>query len=916
MEFFPQAFLETAKKHPDFPCLEFEDKTHTYSEIFQLSLWIAKKIHLNFPDSDLPIVLVFSNQWEYIPCFLAVWICGKYFLPLDAGLPEAYRKKCITETRSSYSIDERIFHEWKKEFDSENFSFQIPDSFPYPKDRNLPAYLIYTSGSSGDPCGVLVTHSGIMNVLKKQIECFGLSPGKRTLSFLSISFDASLSEIGTSLLSGGTLVFRRENQNNLNHLSLVLNEFRITHAFLSPGILSTLTWEEGLYPETIITGGEKVSSSLLEMYKNKARLIIAYGPTETTICTHLFTPREDGDEVYLGDPIPGVETLILSSGEHPEEGELCITGDCLSLGYPHLTDLTKKRFVTLNGKRYFKTGDWVRKFPEGIQYIGRLERINKIRGFRIDPERIQKEIESLSLFRDVQIEVLETEKGWKIFLIYSEILVPDTTKIFEVLKKHLPNYWIPNYFIPRKDIPLNRSSKLDLLSLSSILPSRSHLLLPEMEPPVNEREKKIISLFQRILGPIEIGRKDSFQALGGDSLNFFQFLLLLEKEGWVKEATYFTPDTPISEISDKYRSSSSPISIQYHPGPKLLLKKEGNAEILISGSSGKLGGAFLDWITEEKNFDSLPDLLRNSHIYLPLRNPSFFKSHPRIHVLDWKDISMADSVQLTGLSNLKMIFHFAGNTNPFLSTEDLIFDNVSLTKDLLRWKENFPDCHFHHISTLAIFDSKTGQIPMEKVGLEEAPRKGYPESKYLSELLLESGRSRGVSDLFIHRLPQIISWKSPTKTSDLFTQFWQGILKDRIVPEWDDEKALNFQVLEKWIPKFIQNLSSGREVYHYSSVNLKWKDCKDLLKSNFPVRILSDQEYLEEIQIRRNSPSDEGGSTEVARTYFSQSIFRNEKNRMGIFLAGELEFLSGEKNGEEDKKDFLHFLKVLNSQVM
>ena len=270
------------------------------------------------------------------------------------------------------------------------------------------AYVIYTSGTTGQPKGVAVEQRGLPALLHSQIEAFQLSAESRVLWMLSPAFDASISDVGTTLLSGAALHIEAPDgaltTRSLTPAAVLetLHRRGITHADLPPALVAQLDADEAPQSlKTIVIGGEPCPPAAVRSWARRCRVVNVYGPTEATVCTSLCVcDPERWERPLIGRPIDGVRYMIdapVADRDDPgATGELMISGPCLARGYVNQPDLTAARFVTMNGARWFRTGDRVRRDADvELVFLGRMDRQLKIRGYRIEPEEIEAAIRAM-----------------------------------------------------------------------------------------------------------------------------------------------------------------------------------------------------------------------------------------------------------------------------------------------------------------------------------------------------------------------------------------------------------------------------------------------------------------------------------------------------------------------------------------
>ncbi|MCA9794030.1 MAG: AMP-binding protein [Candidatus Eremiobacteraeota bacterium] len=291
-----------------------------------------------------PVVVAQGRSPDTIVTWLAAWMSGRPFATLDPCWPKARQRELLALLE------------------------------PAPTEEL--AYLVFTSGSTGAPKAVKLTHRGLLPMLDHQREVFGLSPHSRSLWLLSPGFDASLSDVFTTLLAGATLVI-----DETPCLITRLERHAITHLDLPPALLSTFERLPNRV-KTLIVGGEICPAATIRRFAAQHRVVNVYGPSEATICTSMSVCTTDWERPMLGPPLPGVEYRVI--GE-----ELYIAGLQLAVGYHGAPELTRQKFPLLDGKRYFRTGDRVVERDGDFEFLGRTDRQVKIRGCLVALEEVE-----------------------------------------------------------------------------------------------------------------------------------------------------------------------------------------------------------------------------------------------------------------------------------------------------------------------------------------------------------------------------------------------------------------------------------------------------------------------------------------------------------------------------------------------
>jgi len=419
------------------------------------------------------------------------------------------------------------------------------------------AYILYTSGTTGRPNGVVVEHRALAHYALAAAEAFALAPHDRVLQFASLNFDTAAEEIYPCLARGATLVLRLAAM--LDTPSIFLDMCRTLG--LTVLDLPTAYWHEltrhlartGVStPEQlrlVVIGGEALHLERLRQWRRqvpgRVRLLNTYGPTETTVAATLCdltgpaaTAEEDARAASIGRPIRAVQAYILDARLQPvpvgAPGELYIGGAGLARGYLNRPDLTAERFVAHPfavepGARLFKTGDHARYRPDGqIEFLGRLDHQVKIRGYRIEPGEVEAALTRHPAVHTAAVVAREYTPGDRRLVAYlvadaAAGAEPTSESLRRFLEDRLPAYMIPAAFILLPELPLTPNGKLDRHALPA--PDHAHLAADApFVAPRTPAEESLAGIWAGVLRLDRVGVHDDFFALGGHSLLAMQIV--------------------------------------------------------------------------------------------------------------------------------------------------------------------------------------------------------------------------------------------------------------------------------------------------------------------------------------------------------------------------------------------------------
>ncbi|MDD9900250.1 MAG: amino acid adenylation domain-containing protein [Alphaproteobacteria bacterium] len=747
---FWEKFSDIVAQYPEAIAIEDGDKHITYATLAERAGQIGAHLRGQGAGPETPVALEMEKSADYITAMLGCWHAGAAFVPLPPSLPQQRRDHImkhadIRHTLTSYDLEKIQSHD---------------NTPPATLSKDILAYIIYTSGSTGAPKGVMIEHRGIVRFMEAQIKSFNLNPGNRALFYLSILFDAAISDIGTALLSGATLVIpSQEMVRNGAQLIKGLHEQRITHMDVPPSLLKAFSLKD--MPdslETIIIGGEACPPETVRQWAEKFRIINVYGPTEATVCTSLCQcDAETWDTPLIGDPLPGVIYDI------SDDGELYISGDCLARGYLNDTKLTDSKFIQHKGQRAYRTGDKVRRLDcGGIAFLGRIDRQFKLRGQLVEPDEIEACLHAHPALQ--KAAVIKRSERLVAFLSVKEPLL--VSGIAAHLKKSLPTWMIPQDFIFPDTWPLTPTGKTDTAALAK-LPvqhtKKNHI------PPQTENEQKLWDIWRDILKHDDFGITDDFFAIGGDSLDIIRMTLDAERQGLPLTAATLATNRTIQKITQNAEKQADAVSttwlkndVAFDSDWQNLFKTAQNRttppnippkHILITGAAGFLGGRLLHELLERTdahihcivratdNAAAMERIKKSLLRFLPEISPTHLSRITAIHGdLAHPHFGLTQDIWHQLAQDIDAVYHCAATVNMVLPYQDLRASNITATQEVLRFCCEGNKKTLHHASTLSVFvatDQNEGQL-LETDRLENTQTVygGYAQTKWAAEWML------------------------------------------------------------------------------------------------------------------------------------------------------------------------------------
>lgn len=550
-KYIHQLFEEQVAKTPQSVAVIFENEYLTYQQLNEQANQLAHYLQTLGVKQEVLVGICLERSLSMIVGLLAILKAGGAFLPLDPAYPQERLAFMLEDSQVSVLltqarlVDRLTLHsalvlcldtDWDlvSAKSQENPVSQITS-------ENL-AYIIYTSGSTGQPKGVLIPHQGLYNLVQEQIQAFDIQSNSRILQFASFSFDASVSEIFTTLVVGATLVMgTRESLMPGESLLKLLRDTAITTVTLPPSALAVLPFQPLPALQTIIVAGEACSPELAALWAKGRRFLNAYGPTEATVCATIAECTTFDKKLSIGYPIANKQVYILDKLLQPVpigvKGEIYIAGIGLARGYLNRPDITTERFIpnpfsNKQGERMYKTGDLGRYLSNSsIEFLGRIDNQVKVRGFRIELGEIEAALTQHPNVCEAVVIVREDKPGVKRLFAYvvCELEQPTSNQLRLFLKDTLPDYMVPASFTFLEAFPITPNGKIDRRALPT--PEIGFDNSTDYRAPSTLTEEVLAGIWSDVLGVKKVGINDNFFELGGDSIIGIQIIARANQAG-------------------------------------------------------------------------------------------------------------------------------------------------------------------------------------------------------------------------------------------------------------------------------------------------------------------------------------------------------------------------------------------------
>lgn len=540
-------FEAKVRRYGDRLAVRSEKVSYTYNQLNDLANRLANRILRIRGDAAEAVALMFEHDAGVLAAMLGVLKTGKFYVVLDPDYPKDRLQYMLADSGAELVVTDSLSLPLVADLTAGADTIIDFDKLePSPTDENpglkitpdALAMLLYTSGSTGQPKGVMHSHRNVLVETRNLTNAWGIGHQDRWLLYTSMSFANSVRTIYGGFLNGSAIYPYDLKKKGFGPLASWLNANQITIMRSLPttfrGFMAGLPPAEKFPAMRILSvGGEPMPVTDLEYFHRhfspSCVLVHGLGPTECFMVAWTYIPqgvRVDGSKLPIGYSLPDKDVLLLDEGGREvapgEIGEICVRSRYISLGYWRDRERTQAVFrADGSGVQIYRTGDLGTRDHGGcLTHVGRADFQMKIRGFRIEAAEIEAALRGIDGIVDAVVVGREDRSGELRLVAYFIPTLGRALTVSEIrrqLAPVIPDYMVPTAFVTLTEFPKTPNGKIDRRALPAVSTERPALDVP-FAPPVTSTEKQLAAIWSEVLGLSTVGLHDNFLELGGDSL--------------------------------------------------------------------------------------------------------------------------------------------------------------------------------------------------------------------------------------------------------------------------------------------------------------------------------------------------------------------------------------------------------------
>ena len=562
-----QRFERQVEAHPERVAVKTPRHEWTYRQLSARATGVAGRIHAAGGESDAPVGLLFEKGAPLMAGILGTLQSGRAYVPLDPSNPRDRLAYMLKHSEAGILLADDANLKLARELAGNSVAVVgIEDVGPgddrpavvRPATPDSIAYILYTSGSTGVPKGVVQSHRNVLHFMRVYTNNLGISSSDRLSLLSSYGFDGAVMDIFGALLNGATLVPARLLEDGPDGVVRQMADERVTIFHSTPTVFRQLFGDgsdTGEFPHIrlVVLGGEEAIAGDLELFKRRfgpaTVLVNGLGPSESTVTLQHFMTSDTVSRrrsLPVGHPVEDTEILLLSAGGTPTDvyGEIAIRSRHVALGYWRDEEKTRTAFTTESddpGRRVYRTGDIGRRLPDGtLEFVGRKDTQVKIRGFRIELGEVESVLGGHPAVQECAV-VARAEADGSVQLV--AYVRPSTsqgdvaTELRNFLKQKLPTYMVPATFVVMNALPFTQNGKIDRQALPAPAKTKTWGSGARVwdaanvsSRPSTDAEIAIARIWKSVIGTDTVSVDDKFFDLGGHSLNALQVISIIKRE--------------------------------------------------------------------------------------------------------------------------------------------------------------------------------------------------------------------------------------------------------------------------------------------------------------------------------------------------------------------------------------------------
>ncbi|WP_258086371.1 non-ribosomal peptide synthetase [Xenorhabdus bovienii] len=804
-------FIQKTVEYPENKAIITAERTVSYRELAQQAQSLAVYLRQQGVKYESPVAILLEPGIEQIICQVAILLAGGSCVPLDPAMPDERLGFMLQDLQVNLTLTDIKSQErpLPTNFITMNESLLKPTDAVHLLDihsgKTHRTHILFTSGTTGKPKAVGIEAQGILRFVVNT-NYINFVATDKIACIANPTFDASLFEIWGALLNGATIVIiPRKTVIDPYLFEAALKRFSVNTMFITTTLFnlvaSTCPWAfRGL--RYLLVGGEALNPySLRQVLQSSPpqHLINGYGPTESTIfaTTHEITLDQlTGESIPIGKPINNTEVYILDDQQQfvaPSQlGGIYIGGTGLARGYWNRPEINAQRFIVADVnknntlRRAYNTGDLGWQRSDGVfMYAGRADNQIKLRGHRIEIEKIEAQLLESQFLKSAAVCVIKKENIEPYLTGFIVPKDPDSfskQELIQWINTRLPNYMLPQLVVIGH-IPVTHNGKIDRARLlEECLENQEQQLLPQSSTQMSEEESAILNIWQQVLDSYDLTLDSDFFQSGGSSLQAARLVVEIRRKMQRSLSVQNLYDAPtprklVESLQQNHQEDIDictvmlkdgvlPLDIQPLSQPLQPWLTPNTGRILLTGATGFLGAFFLRDLLLQPEINQVTCLVRaHDNDAALLRVKKNLNQYgvwqdeflPRLQVIagDITEPLLAMNPQTYKRLSVEcdVIFHLAAHVNYIQPYSAHRAGNVVGTLNLLRFAVSEKVKSFHYISTIAVFGPAGLLSPISTIYEDDdimpyldAMRydSGYSQSKWVVERIIWQARDRGI----------------------------------------------------------------------------------------------------------------------------------------------------------------------------